>query len=151
MSASGDDLGPACWICHDHALAIEAGAHSAGPLLRACACRGPDASFSHLACLVEYAQHAGANRATSQGTSWSQCPTCKQDYTGELQLGLARARWELVRGRAVEDGERRDAMGEGGYGLWGRIIRHYPYKVPKSGQNRKRKTGNEKKYSCTRF
>ena len=106
MSASGDDLGPACWICHDHALAIEAGAHSAGPLLRACACRGPDASFSHLACLVEYAQHAGANRATSQGTSWSQCPTCKQDYTGELQLGLARARWELVSGRGGEDAER---------------------------------------------
>ena len=104
MSASGDDPGPACWICYERAFAAEAGAHSAGPLLRACACRGPDASFSHLPCLVKYA--SGANDAASRGKSWRQCPTCKQDYTGELQLGLARARWELVRGRAAEDGER---------------------------------------------
>jgi hypothetical protein len=103
MSASGDDPGPACWICYERAFAAEAGAHSAGPLLRACACRGPEASFSHLPCLVKY---AGANRAASQGKSWWQCPTCKQDYTGELQLELARGRWELVRGRAVENGER---------------------------------------------
>jgi tetratricopeptide (TPR) repeat protein len=108
MSASGDDP-PACWICYEHAFAAEAGAHSAGPLLRACACRGPDASFSHLPCLVKY---AGANRAASGGKSWYECPTCKQDYTGELQLGLARARWELVRGRAAEDGERREAMSD---------------------------------------
>jgi tetratricopeptide (TPR) repeat protein len=94
---------PACWICYECAFVAEAGAHSAGPLLRACACRGLDASFSHLPCLVKY---AGANRAASDGKSWRQCPTCKQDYTGELQLGLARARWELVRGRAAEDGER---------------------------------------------
>jgi tetratricopeptide (TPR) repeat protein len=107
MSASGDDPGPACWICYERAFAAEAGAHSAGPLLRACACRGPDASFSHLPCLVKY---AGANRAASEGKSWWQCPTCKQDYTGELQLGLARGRWELVHGRAVEDGERREAV-----------------------------------------
>jgi hypothetical protein len=106
MSASGDDPGPACWICYERAFAAEAGAHSAGPLLRACACRGPDASFSHLPCLVKY---AGANDIASRGKSWQQCSTCKQDYTGELQLGLARAHWELVRGRAAEDAERRDA------------------------------------------
>jgi tetratricopeptide (TPR) repeat protein len=106
MSASGDDPGPACWICYERAFVAEAGAHSAGPLLRACACRGPDASFSHLPCLVKY---AGANRAASDAKSWYECPTCKQEYTGELQLGLARARWELVRGRAAEDAERREA------------------------------------------
>jgi tetratricopeptide (TPR) repeat protein len=102
MSTSGDDPGPACWICYERAFVAEAGAHSAGPLLRACACRGPDASFSHLPWLVKY---AGANDIASGGKSWWQCPTCKQDYTGELQLGLARARWELVRGRAAEDVE----------------------------------------------
>jgi tetratricopeptide (TPR) repeat protein len=106
MSASDDDPdgGPACWICYECAFVAKAGAHSAGPLLRACACRGPDASFSHLPCLVKY---AGVNDTASRGKSWWQCPTCQQDYTGELQLGLARARWELVRGRAVEDVERR--------------------------------------------
>jgi tetratricopeptide (TPR) repeat protein len=106
MWASNDDP-PACWICYERAFVAEAGAHSAGPLLRACACRGPDASFSHLPCLVKY---AGANGTASRRKSWRQCPTCKQDYTGELQLGLARARWELVRGRAVEDGERLEAV-----------------------------------------
>ena len=109
MSAPDDDAGPACWICYERAFVAEAGAHSTGPLLRACACRGPDASFSHLPCLVKY---AGANRAASGGKSWYECPTCKQDYTGELQLGLARARWEFVRGRAAEDRERCDAAGD---------------------------------------
>jgi tetratricopeptide (TPR) repeat protein len=106
MLASGDDPGPACWICYERAFVAEAGAHSAGPLLRACACRGPDASFSHLPCLVKYAD---ANQTASGAKSWWQCPTCTQDYTGELQLGLARARWELVHGRAAEDVERREA------------------------------------------
>ena len=108
MQVSGDDP-PACWICYERAFVAEAGAHSAGPLLRACACRGPNASFSHLPCLVKY---AGANDTASGGKSWRHCPTCKQDYTGELQLGLARARWELVRGRAVEDGEWRQAVSD---------------------------------------
>jgi tetratricopeptide (TPR) repeat protein len=91
---------PVCWICYERAFAAEAGAHSAGPLLRACACRGPDASFSHLPCLVKY---AGTNDTASKGKSWWQCPTCKQNYTGALKLGLAQAQWELVRGRGLED------------------------------------------------
>jgi hypothetical protein len=107
MQASSGDGPPACWICYERAFVAEAGVHSAGPLLRACACRGPDASFSHLPCLVKY---AGAKYSTaSGGKSWRHCPTCKQEYTGELQLGLARARWELVRGRVMEDLERREA------------------------------------------
>ena len=34
------------------------------------------------------------------------CPTCKQDYTGRVQLGMARAHWKLVCERPVEDDER---------------------------------------------
>jgi tetratricopeptide (TPR) repeat protein len=109
MSTSGGDPGPACWICYECAFVAEAGTHSAGPLLRACACRGPDASFSHLPCLIKY---AGANDTASGGKSWRHCPTCKQDYTGELQLGLARGHWELVRGRAAEDAELSQATGD---------------------------------------
>jgi tetratricopeptide (TPR) repeat protein len=115
MSASGDDerseaarasarrLQAVCWICYGRAFAAKAGAHSAGPLIRACACRGPDNNFSHLPCLVKY---AGTNNIASEGKSWWQCPTCKQDYTGELELGLARAQWELVRGEGLDDHDR---------------------------------------------
>ena len=34
------------------------------------------------------------------------CPTCRQEFTGEVDVGLARARWERVRDRPPEDEER---------------------------------------------
>jgi tetratricopeptide (TPR) repeat protein len=43
---------------------------------------------------------------------WWQCQTCEQDFTGDVQLGLAEARWEIVHGLPAEDGERRDAMNQ---------------------------------------
>jgi len=46
----------------------------------------------------------------TRGLSWTDCPTCKQDYTGEVPLSLARGRWELKRGRPEEDNERLAAM-----------------------------------------
>ena len=57
-------------------------------LLRCCACRGT-AGFGHLHCFI---QAAAFNEA-----SWEQCPTCQTEFTGVLQLGLARAHWERVR------------------------------------------------------
>ncbi|CAE8629483.1 unnamed protein product [Polarella glacialis] len=82
---------PECFVC------IEAGAD----LLRGCACRGTSAGFVHLQCLVEAAQ---ANRAT-----WFRCPTCKQEWTGRLGLGIARARYSLVAEMPEEDEDRLDA------------------------------------------
>jgi hypothetical protein len=38
------------------------------------------------------------------------CPTCGQHYTGDMQLGLAQAHWETVRGLPVEDTNRRVEM-----------------------------------------
>ena len=45
-----------CWICHEH---------GANPLLRECACRGADAGWVHLGCLVNAAKH--------NPKSWFEC------------------------------------------------------------------------------
>lgn len=77
-----------CWVCCE----------SAPPLLATgCACRG-SAGLAHLACLVEAARHSVQ--------LWTTCPTCTQEFTGEVDVGLARARWALVRERPAEDAER---------------------------------------------
>ena len=79
-----------CWVC------CEAG--DAEPLIpMGCACRG-SAGFAHLRCLVEAAEH--------NVDSWTTCPVCRQEYTGEADVGLARTRWERVRERPAEDEER---------------------------------------------
>jgi len=70
-------------------------------LVRGCACRGPTAGFTHLKCLVEAAKH--------NADIWNTCPTCIQDFTGEVRLGLARARWKIAHKLPLEDGERLNA------------------------------------------
>ena len=58
---------------------------SEGELLqRGCGCRG-DSGVVHLPCFVQVATH----RADCQG--WWCCGTCKQYFTGAVQVGLARA------------------------------------------------------------
>ena len=44
--------------------------------------------------------------ATHNVESWTTCPTCQQYYTGDADVGLARARWETVCDRPEEDNER---------------------------------------------
>jgi len=51
--------------------------------------------------LVQVALHNNEN--------WNVCPTCKQDFTGKVHLGLAKARWELVRDSPQHDWERLNA------------------------------------------
>lgn len=77
-----------CWVC------CEGGD---GLIHAGCGCRG-SAGICHLHCLVQAAQH--------DVDSWTTCPTCGQYFTGDADVGLARARWELVRGRPAEDEER---------------------------------------------
>ena len=76
------------------------------PLHRNCACRGPTAGFAHMSCLVRYV----ASAAATNESLWSTCGTCKQEYFGATQMGLARARWERARGLPDEDRERLNAM-----------------------------------------
>ena len=52
-----------------------------------CACRGKSA-YGHLACRAK----AAMSRGIQEWDAWHTCDTCKQDFTGAMQLGLAR-RW----------------------------------------------------------
>lgn len=86
-----------CWICAEGSSRTR----SRSKLIRGCACRGTDAGFAHLSCLVQAAKH--------DEDCWDVCPTCKQDFTGDVRLGLARARWELHRTLPVGDWQRLNA------------------------------------------
>jgi hypothetical protein len=66
--------------------------------MRGCACRG-SAGFAHLKCLI--------NAAWANTQSWYTCPTCKQRWTGALNLGLCRARVELAASLPEADVEAR--------------------------------------------
>ena len=84
---------PSCWVCCEGGGTAE----NDKLLSTGCACRG-SSGLAHLRCLVLAAQH--------DVDSWTTCPTCEQYYTGEVDVGLARARWKLVRQRPPEDEER---------------------------------------------
>ena len=83
-----------CYVCRDRGKA---------PLLRNCACRGTDAGFAHMECLVQCAVAAAAQ---GNANVWWVCGLCKQVHYGAVGLGLARVRWERARGRAEDDEER---------------------------------------------
>ena len=58
-------------------------------LLRAgCGCRG-SVGRAHLHCLVRAAEH--------KPQSWTECPTCRQAFTGVARFELAQVRWERAR------------------------------------------------------
>ena len=62
-----------------------------------CGCRG-SAGWAHLPCLVEAATHSL--------DTWHSCPTCTQEFSGEMQLGLALARCEQAQGLPRVDEDR---------------------------------------------
>ena len=85
---------PSCNICLD-------GGDDPVPIQRGCACRG-DAGLAHVACLAEVA----ARKADGQHKGWNQCPTCGQDYTGAMYLGLQRELVHRLHTRPRHDGGR---------------------------------------------
>ena len=88
----------ACIICLDndgHPLPIQCG----------CGCRDA-AGCAHVACKAAYAAHQGPGY--HQG--WIACPTCKQQYTGAMQLGLADTLWARLHGSPAEDDGRMGAQ-----------------------------------------
>jgi tetratricopeptide (TPR) repeat protein len=121
-SVDGGDGAPRghCWIClegngdDEGGSAGAAGGSSVGSLLhQGCGCRGA-AGFAHLACLVDYAVKQPREGELLQ---WQDCRTCEQSFTGDMQLGLAQAHWEILvqaaglgDGLPVEDWERLSAM-----------------------------------------
>jgi tetratricopeptide (TPR) repeat protein len=90
-----------CIICLDT---------SPPPIQSGCACRG-DSGLAHIACLVQAAASQQARRGNGVWATavWRQCQTCKQDYTGAMQTGLAEAWQSRVAGEAAEDSERLEA------------------------------------------
>jgi hypothetical protein len=65
------------------------------PIQSGCACRG-DAGLAHVECLAEAAEHRsrlvnGRTPPTYRG--WWECGTCKTDFTGAMQVGLAMTWW----------------------------------------------------------
>lgn len=89
-SASEREGSEFCWVC------LEQGSTS-HELLRSCACRG-HSGWAHRDCLVKAAQ--------ANSRCWTQCPTCKQRWTGKLYLQMARE-WSLaVASRAARPGIR---------------------------------------------
>jgi hypothetical protein len=80
-----DSTAAACWICLDD------GPDDAGkPTVRDCSCRGSDAGFAHISCIVEYAtrkslENSDNNNYVELGVPWMKCPNCNQCYTGQLR------------------------------------------------------------------
>ena len=60
------------------------------PIPLGCACRGT-AGFAHPACVEAIAVADGKN-----STRWDDCMTCKQRFTGTMQLELAKRGWARV-------------------------------------------------------
>ena len=96
-----------CYIC----LGEDEGGGNLGDRLQhgGCGCRG-SAGYAHLRCFVQAATH---NRKR-----WLDCPTCGQEFTGTVQLGLARAHWDRVVARPAGDAERQFAQDALAQALW---------------------------------
>ena len=82
--AAGVSHGGVCVICYD-------GDELPRPIQSGCACRG-HAGLAHVECRAEYAAHRMASEPELLDLSaWVECGTCKQRFTGAMQLGLAEA------------------------------------------------------------
>jgi hypothetical protein len=66
-------------------------------LRRDCSCRGSNAGFFHLSCLVEYAKRENQKWDDSDPDNrnldyfvkpWQVCPSCKQDYQNTLAVNI---------------------------------------------------------------
>ena len=85
--ATIDDSAPVCYLCLDGGVDDETGQ----PLRRDCACRGTDAGFVHLACLVKYAETKSKQALVMNKfvEPWHTCPGCHQCYQNELAVDIA--------------------------------------------------------------
>jgi len=84
--ATIDDDAPVCYLCLD-------GDESDEQLQRDCACRGSDAGFVHLSCLVEFAASKslrwdGGNEDMFVNP-WRICLSCHQEYQNEVAVEIA--------------------------------------------------------------
>lgn len=81
--------GAACWIC-----LCEDPDDQGKPIVRDCSCRGNNAGFAHLSCLVDYARMKSAEVERGEGvfaieSPWETCPCCHQKYQRQLAFDMA--------------------------------------------------------------
>jgi hypothetical protein len=80
-----------CWIC------LDGGADDTGkPIVRDCACRGNDAGFAHMSCIIAYAEKKCAQVSIDSQVfeftaPWEICPNCNQSYQNDLSVHIADA------------------------------------------------------------
>ena len=82
---------PKCYICLD-------GDDDPKPIQNGCACRG-EAGLAHLQCAIK----AAAHYAEGFHERWYECILCKQEFTGEMHLGLAGEIAQRLSGAGTED------------------------------------------------
>ena len=89
-----------CLFCLDN------GIDTLDPLMRGCACRG-SYGWTHATCLVKMAEAAPApTLGRLRYAPWISCSTCKQRFTGLVQLRLAIALWTKYARLVETDDER---------------------------------------------
>jgi len=103
LASSEDDGAAVCYLC------LGGGDDEDGqPLRRDCACRGTDAGFFHLECLVKYA--ASKSKQASDMIEfiepWIVCPGCHQYYQNELRIDIATRFVSFVRRQYPRDTQR---------------------------------------------
>ena len=83
---------PECWICFQDEF------DKSECLRRDCSCRGPDAGFVHLSCLVRYSEKKNIDwdgrdpdvRLFNDFVKpWEVCPNCRQRYQNTLKADIA--------------------------------------------------------------
>jgi hypothetical protein len=91
------DRCPTCFICCES----EAERPEDALLATGCACSraGASGGRAHLQCIVAAAKHDEAH--------WTQCSICKQQWSGPLEVGLSRARYESLSQSLPDDDIRR--------------------------------------------
>mgnify|MGYP006132955743 CR=1 FL=1 len=85
---------PSCTICLDNC-------GPKYPIQSGCGCRDANGR-AHVVCKALHAAHQGPGFHDG----WFVCPTCLQEYTGAMHLGLAEAVCARLNGRPAEDNER---------------------------------------------
>ncbi|KAL7524752.1 hypothetical protein ACHAWF_001066, partial [Thalassiosira exigua] len=67
------------------------------PIVRDCSCRGDDAGYAHLSCLVHYAETKTKESLLQQRDLmdimelWETCPNCHQKYQRQVALDMAKS------------------------------------------------------------
>ena len=86
MSATPD--GAACCFCLD-----EGPDETGKPVVRDCSCRGNDAGYAHLSCMIKYAEQKSKSLVGKHDFQepWYKCLSCKQPFKAQLALEMTSA------------------------------------------------------------